>query len=254
MADSSSYDSMPAPATESDAETVDKQSIQAAIAGFTDQQKKWAMEALVCPAAPQMGGKKKGRRATKKGGDMGAGILTAGTLLLLQAAAKSLLKKSNGKSGSSQRGGEVIQSVPAPFGGNNSLVQSTLAGGSMCGVGAQQGGKSKSKSKSQRKQKGGALDVSGDLSAIFSPMSGVAGTAMLQAETAATPSAPFVVTGGVSQDGGKKRKTQRKQKGGMASLEEAFANATMGGVPPTSPPTLTGGKRKTKSASNSKRR
>ena len=222
------------------------------------------------PAEPAMpGGKRKGRRATKKGGDMGAGLLTAGTLLLLQAAAKSLLKKQQGGS-KKQRGGEVIQSVPAPFGGDASLVQSTLAGGSMCGAAAQMGGKRKTSSRKQ--QRGGALNTSGELDAAFGPIGGYAGIAEAQAGTAMVQVPPFEVTGGVSQDGGKRKtKSRKQQKGGgcglqMADLDAAFSQETVAGaIPfpagpvPTSPMTLTalhpqtGGKRKSKSQTKSRK-
>lgn len=223
----------------------------------------------------QYGGKRKGRRATKKGGDMGAGLLTAGTLLLLQAAAKSLLAKNQSqnqsqrggarKTSKKQRGGEVIQSVPAPFGGDGSLVQSTLAGGSMCGASAQMGGKRKTQSKS-RKQKGGALDVSGELGQAFgASLTGQAGIAEQQAGIAMTQVSPFTITGSVSQEGGKRKTRSRKQqKGGvnpllMAPLDEAFAQTTVAGAVPINSPLTntalhpqTGGKRKSKSKTSRK--
>ena len=260
-----------------------------AIKPLTNEERQNLLQALntpqVAPQAPQngvlttqdsqvsqYGGKRKGRRATKKGGDMGAGLLTAGTLLLLQAAAKSLLAKNQSqnrpqsqrggasKTSKKQRGGEVIQSVPAPFGGDGSLVQSTLAGGSMCGASAQMGGKRKTR----KQQKGGALNVSGELGQAFgASLTGQAGIAEQQASTAMTQVAPFVITGSVSQDGGKRKsksKSRKQQKGGanpllMAPLDEAFAQTTVAGAVPINSPLTntalhpqTGGKRKSKTS------
>jgi hypothetical protein len=200
------------------------------------------------------GKKRKSKRSMKKGGDMGAGLLTAGTLLLIQAAAKSLLaskKNITGKRGSrKQRGGEVIASQPAAFGGEeSSLVQSKLMGGSMCGVppAPQQGGK-KRRSKSQ---KGGALDTTGDLNTAFSTLNGnMHSVAYDQAALAETQVPPFQVSGAVSQAGGKKRRS-KSQKGGALNLsgelEAAFSQAPVAGaiplggahVAPMSPASLT---------------
>lgn len=202
------------------------------------------------------GGKRKGRKATKKGGDMGAGLLTAGTLLLIQAAAKSLLAKAGkapktGRRGRPQRGGQPIESRPAvfnaspAFGGEDSLVQSKLMGGSMCGApmpapAPQQGGKKKTQRRSKKQSGGAVLNTSGELEAAFQTLgSGMHSVAYDQAATAAVPVPPFQITGGVSQEGGKK-KTQRrskKQSGGAAlnvggELEAAFAQQSVAGAIP----------------------
>lgn len=227
----------------------------------------------------QSGGKRKGRKATKKGGDMGAGLLTAGTLLLIQAAAKSLLAKKEandrrrgmGRRGRPQRGGQPIESRPAAFGGDESasLVQSTLMGGSMCGAppmapAPQAGGKKKTK-----KQSGGALDTTGDLNTAFSMLgNGMHSVAYDQATAAAMPVPPFQVSGSVSQEGGKKK--TKKQSGGAldttGELNAAFAQQSVAGaipfpgvhMAPTVPAVLTAlhtqtGGRKRRTVSKSKK-
>lgn len=236
----------------------------------------------------QSGGKRRGRKATKKGGDMGAGLLTAGTLLLIQAAAKSLLAKKEaverrsgrrGRPSRAQRGGQVIESRPAAFdagsGSGSALVQSTLSGGSMCGVPApapQQGGKKKTTQRRKKQTGGDSLNTTGDLTTAFNILgAGQHSVAYDQAATAAVAVPPFQVSGAVSQDGGRrKRTTKKRQSGGGAlniggELEAAFSQQPVPGaiplggahVAPHTPATLTAlhtqtGGRKRSAASKSK--
>jgi hypothetical protein len=181
------------------------QQLAAAQAAATGNGQEATPEQLAAQAAAtgngqvQMGGKRRGRKSKKHGGDAGAGLLTAGTLLLIQAATRELLKRQKSapaKGRRRQSGGQVIQSMPAGVavpppispptgvvppeamagasgwsakGGSSGGYVASMLGGSMCGLPPQMGGR-KHSGRSRKTHGGGVsgvLNTTGELDKVY---------------------------------------------------------------------------------------